>query len=209
MIFILSLLIFAVISLAPGGPVGVVAGSASGPPSAQTLAEMRKNLGLDDPMPVQYLRWLGNIFQGNFGKSYVTGEPVADIFIHKLPATFLLMGSAILIALFVSIPIGVIAAHSPNSLLGKSLMIGAIIGVSVPEFWLALMMFNLPGITAGLVSSRSHVHAGERGRNRRSSSPFNSASLRCSDSTYWELVAVHPRVDVRDPGRTLYPHRKS
>ncbi len=142
MFFILTILIFGVISLAPGGPVGVVAGSASGPPSPQTLIEMRKNLGLDDPMPVQYIRWLGHIFQGDLGKSYVTGEPVMDIFIRRLPATFLLMGSAILLALIFSIPIGILTARFANSRLDQLLMTGAIIGVSIPEFWLALMLLT-------------------------------------------------------------------
>jgi peptide/nickel transport system permease protein len=142
MLFVLTILIFAVISLAPGGPVGVVAGSASGPPSAQTLAEMRKNLGLDDPMPVQYFRWLSHIIRGDLGKSYVTGEPVTSIFLNKLPATFLLMGSAILLALLISIPLGVLTARFANSRLDQILMTGAIIGVSIPDFWLALMLLT-------------------------------------------------------------------
>lgn len=142
MFFILSLLVFAVISIAPGGPVAVVAGGASGPPSAQALTQMRKNLGLDDPMPVQYLRWLGHIATGDFGHSYVNGEPVFDIFARKLPATLLLMGGAILLALLVAIPIGVIAARFSNSRLDQALMTTAIVGVSIPDFWLSLMLLT-------------------------------------------------------------------
>ena len=104
----ISIVIFVLIHLPPGGPADIYAGSPTA--SAADLARMTENLGLNDPLPVQYLKWLRGIVMGDWGVSYKDGRPVTTAILERLPATLELMLSSLLIAICLAIPIGIFTA---------------------------------------------------------------------------------------------------
>ncbi len=104
------------------------------------MARIRAILGLDQPPPVQYLAWLRGLATGNWGHSYISGRPVLHMITGRLPATLLLMGAAFLVSVGVAVPAGVVAATRRNTATDHTLSTVAIAGVSVPTFWLALVV---------------------------------------------------------------------
>jgi peptide/nickel transport system permease protein len=134
---VISLVVFTGVRLIPGDPARVLAGTDADPSS---IEEIRHKYGLDDPVPVQYFRWLGLALRGDLGESIRTREPVRRVVAQKLPITLQLAGSALAIALAIAIPAGVIAALRRNSAwdyLASGVSLG---GVSVPNFWLGIML---------------------------------------------------------------------
>lgn len=139
LLFIVSVVTFGLIHSAPGGPAIL-----SNPDlSRAQIEQMSEQLGLNDPLPVQYLRWLGNLFQGDLGKSYNTIEPVVSLIGDRLPNTLLLTGVALLISLVLAIPLGVLCAVKRNSVLDRAVAGFTFFGVSIPVFWLGIMLIVL------------------------------------------------------------------
>ena len=137
----ISILAFVLSLLAPGDPVRQVLqqGGIDAPSSEQIIA-LRRELGLDDPAPVRYARWLGGAVRGDFGRSYRTGEPVLRSLIDRFPKTAQLALVAIALGLLIAIPIGIVSALFRNSLIDQVARMGALIGASVPSFWLAYLL---------------------------------------------------------------------
>jgi peptide/nickel transport system permease protein len=105
LVFLISILCFALMHAIPGGPVGALAENPRA--SADDLARIRANFGLDRSLPAQYGMWLERVLlHGDFGRSYVTGEPVLRMILHRMPATLELMGSAFFVALLIGLPLG-------------------------------------------------------------------------------------------------------
>ncbi len=145
-ILLLTMISFGIMHLAPGGPGAFYSQDLSSPRTPEELARMRHLYGLDRPMPVQYISWLSNLAHGDFGSSYRNGEPVLAVLGRTGPATFLLMGCSMLLALAVSIPIGVLSAvrrYSVFDYLATSL---AFFGISIPTFWIGLMAILVFGV---------------------------------------------------------------
>jgi peptide/nickel transport system permease protein len=136
LLFIVSVLTFLLIHSAPGGPALL----ANPDLSREQIEQMREQLGLDDPLPVQYLRWLGNVLQGDFGKSYNTVQPVTRLIAERLPNTIMLTGLALVISILVAVPLGVLSALKRNSALDRVIAGFSFIGVSIPVFWLGIML---------------------------------------------------------------------
>jgi peptide/nickel transport system permease protein len=137
---LISLIVFTGVRLIPGDPARVLAGTDA---DLSSLAAIRAKYGLDDPIPVQYLRWAGLALRGDLGESIRTRESVVRIVGQKLPITLQLAGYAMLVALLLAIPTGVLAAVRRNSVwdyLASGIALG---GVSVPNFWLGIMMILL------------------------------------------------------------------
>jgi len=132
-----SFLAFILIHLVPGDPAQVMLGERATP---QALAQLRQNLGLNDPLYVQYLRFLGHILQGNFGRSIQTQDPVLDDLATHFPATLELTIAAMFIAVVFGITAGTIAAVRQYSIFDNVSMVGALVGVSMPIFWLGLLL---------------------------------------------------------------------
>jgi peptide/nickel transport system permease protein len=133
---LVTIVVFVGIRALPGDPARALAGEESDP---QTLAEIRHSFGLDQPIPVQYLRYVGNAVRGNLGRSARTGLPVADTIGHALPVTVQLAVFAIVIAGLIGVATGVLAAlrrRGPISWLANGV---ALFGLSVPSFWFGLM----------------------------------------------------------------------
>jgi peptide/nickel transport system permease protein len=136
LLLVMSAVVFAVVHAAPGGPA-ILNNPEIDPRVAQ---EMARNLGLEDPLPVQYGRWLGNLLRGKLGRSYQHQLPVEQLILERLPATLLLTASGLFLSILLAIPIGVLSATRPYSLLDRLATLGAFIGVSVPVFWLGIIL---------------------------------------------------------------------
>lgn len=138
LLVLISLINFALISVAPGDPlVMIVAGESGSIPPAQ-LEDLRRNLGLDNPWPVRYLVWLRGIVTGNWGVSLLSSQPVTEIVLSALWPTLLLMSTAMLLALVIGVAAGVASALRHNTWFDYLVTVVAFAGVSVPSFFLAL-----------------------------------------------------------------------
>jgi peptide/nickel transport system permease protein len=157
LLFIVSVVTFALIHAAPGGPA-VLANPDLG---REQIARMSEQLGLDDPLPVQYLRWLGNVLRGDFGVSYSTVEPVPDLIAARLPNTLLLTGLALLVAIALAIPLGVFCAVRPNSPLDRLVAGFTFFGVSIPVFWLGIVLIVLFSVQLRVLPSGGTSTLGE------------------------------------------------
>ena len=150
----ISVVAFALIRLVPGDPVEIMMGERRLDPAAH--AALMQQLGLDQPLHVQYLRYVGQLLQGDLGNSIVTREPVAVEFKLLFPATLELAGAALLLALLVGLPLGLAAALKRGSLVDQAVMALATVGNSMPVFWwgLILIMFFSVGLEWTPVSGR-------------------------------------------------------
>jgi peptide/nickel transport system permease protein len=108
-----------------------------------------QRLGLDRPLWEQFFIYFGNLLQGDFGRSFVYGQPALDIILQRLPATLELAFVALVIAIVFGIPLGVIAGLKPDTILGKTIMGGSILGFSLPNFWQGLMLILLFSVFLG------------------------------------------------------------
>ena len=145
LLLVVSVVVFALVTQAPGGP-GILLDRNMGPAE---IAQMRAILGLDQPLHVQYLKWLAQVLRGNLGISYQTGLPVLEIIGQMLPNTLVLSGAALVLALIVAIPAGVISAARPSSKADHAVTLLALFGISVPTFWFGLMLIVLFSIVLG------------------------------------------------------------
>lgn len=134
----ISIVIFILIHLPPGGPADIYAGSPN--VSAEDLAKMNENLGLNDPIPVQYIKWLGGMIRGDWGNSYKDGRPVTQAIFERVPATLQLMASALFIALALAVPIGIYTSTRATKFPRYFLNVLTMLGISVPTFWTGLMV---------------------------------------------------------------------
>jgi peptide/nickel transport system permease protein len=139
-------LVFALIHLVPGDPAVSMLGEAATPAD---VAALREKLGLDDPLPTQYGRFLADAVRGRLGLSLRTGRPVTTELSEKLGATALLAVTAMLVALAVALPLGVIAAVRANTWVDNVAMALALVGVSMPNFWLGPLLALLFGVELG------------------------------------------------------------
>ena len=163
--------------------------------SKEEIEAIREKEALDAPAYVQYWKWLTRAFQGDLGRSLVDGNRVSSEIIRRFPATLHLALAGMLVALFLAIPIGVLSASRPNSLLDHLGMSGALIGVSMPNFWLGvllIMFFSVhlewpPGVwKGGLASSHSaRAHAGHgHGRTVDAFDPLQHAGMCCTATIF-------------------------
>jgi len=139
-------LVFALIHLVPGDPAVSMLGEAATPAD---VAALRGKLGLDDPLAVQYGRFLGEAARGRLGLSLRTGRPVATELSEKLGATVLLAVTAMAVALVVALPLGIVAAVRANTWVDNLAMALALVGVSMPNFWLGPLLALLFGVQLG------------------------------------------------------------
>ena len=155
-LFVVSAVVFAIVHAAPGGPALL-----NNPDVDPKMAkEMEKQLGLDDPIPVQYARWLGNAVRGNLGRSYQHSLGTAELLWARIPNTLLLSGTALLIAVVLAVPLGMISAVYRYSALDYAATVTAFVGVSVPVFWLAILLIIVFSVTLGWLPSSGMLTVG-------------------------------------------------
>lgn len=141
----------------PGDPARLLAGQRA---DAETIAAIRQQLGLDQPLPVQYVRFLGRLLQGDLGRSYATNRPVLEIILERFPATALLTVSSMLLATVLGVLLGVLAAVRPNSWLDTLLMLLALVGISVPSFVAGLLVLLLFAVVLGWFPIAGYIDQG-------------------------------------------------
>ncbi len=146
-LFGITILSFAIMKAAPGDPMALMMDPTI---SAGDREKFIEKYGLDEPEPVQYLKWLGNMVQGDFGTSIVRkGTPVTDLIMARLPNTLLLMLVSTILALLISIPLGVLSARRPYSKLDYGITFTSFIGLAVPNFWLGLILIMFLAVNLG------------------------------------------------------------
>jgi peptide/nickel transport system permease protein len=143
-----SLLVFSFVHMIPGDPALTMLGERASP---EKVAEVRARLGLDRPLWEQYLHYVRKVLGGDLGVSIVRGDPVAVDLWRRFPATVELAGAAIILATVVGVPAGVVCAVRRNSLLDSLARVGALTGVSMPIFWLGLVLAWIFGVQLGLL----------------------------------------------------------
>jgi peptide/nickel transport system permease protein len=130
-------LVFSLIHLVPGDPAQAMLGDGASP---QDIAELRSNLGLDRPLPAQYASFLTSALSGDLGTSFRTGQPVTTMIAERVPATAELAFAAMTVAIFLAIPLGIVAAVWRNSPADHAAMTFSLAGISIPNFWLGPLL---------------------------------------------------------------------
>jgi peptide/nickel transport system permease protein len=153
-LLLVSLLTFVAFNVVPGDPAEIILGTSASP---QRLAVLRAQLGLNQPLPLRYLHWLGGFFTGNLGKSIKYSVPVGSLISSRLPVTATLAGIAILLIIALSIPLGVYCAKKRNTVIDKVLSAVTMINISVPNFFLGVIFIWLFGIVLMLFTPGSYV----------------------------------------------------
>lgn len=133
----ISVVLFAVLALAPGDPFSELATNAAVPP--EVAQHLRAQFGLDDPLPVRYVRWLTSMLRGDMGFSFQSRIDVSDLIIDRLPVSLFVLGSAYLLALAVALPVGILSAVRPYSLFDQIATTLAFIGFCLPTFFTGLI----------------------------------------------------------------------
>ena len=135
-----SLLVFTLVQFIPGGPAMMILGEDA---TAEQIAMVNHKLGLDRPLAVQYVDWLAHVCMGDFGKSYQDSRPILPDLLSRMPATLELLAAAMLVSILVGIPVGIISAIKPDSFFDHIGRFFALIGVSMPSFWIGLLLILL------------------------------------------------------------------
>ena len=141
----LSVVVFASVHLT-GDPVAFMVGAET---TDETYEQLKKNLGLDKPYPVQYWNFLKDVSRGDFGTSTYLGRSARDVLLERLPATLQLAGAAFLLSMLIGIPMGILSAVKRDSILDSIGKLFAVTGMAAPEFWVAIMLILLFGSILG------------------------------------------------------------
>ncbi len=147
-LLVVSLVIFAVMDLLPGDPASIMLGTSASP---ETLAALRHELGLDQPLLLRYGHWLAGVFSGNLGQSYTYGVPVGGLIVERLAVTLPLALMAILLSVLIALPLGVSAAARRGGIIDAVATVFSQISIAVPAFWVALLLIILFSTTLGLM----------------------------------------------------------
>ena len=157
-LILVSMLIFGLQQLLPGDPALIMAGEERDP---KVLAEIREQYRLDQPIPVQYLYWIKGVLSGNLGESMRLKAPVGALVMQKLPVTLQLAAMALLIALCIGIPAGIVSAVKKDTAWDYGANLFALWGLSTPNFWLGILMIFLFSVTLGWLPASGYVRLGE------------------------------------------------
>lgn len=145
-LFLITVISFGIMHLAPGKPTDAMA-QFNPRVSLEARQRMAQLLGLDQPLHVQYLRWMGRVARWDFGRSLLDDRPVSEKIIERLPITVTINVAALFLILLIAVPLGVIAAVRPGGLFDRLTTVFVFIGYSMPSFWLALLCMVVFGVT--------------------------------------------------------------
>lgn len=146
-LFVVSIVVYGLMALVPGDPATTLAGGPNA--TEERIAEVRQELGLDDPFLVQYGRWLGGASHLDFGDSLVYGTSVTDAIQERLPITASIAFGAMVVGLVLGIPTGIIAGMKAGSRTDRGIITGTTLGIAVPNFWLAMMLIFVFAVKLG------------------------------------------------------------
>ena len=156
-----SIIGFALMHLAPGGPLAVY--TLNPTITSQDIERIKVIFGLDQPLHIQYLKWATGMFTGNWGYTFFGGRPVLLVVVERLPATLLLMGSALSLAVLLGVSIGVIGAVRRYSIFDYLATTGALVALSFPTFWFGLMAIFIFAVQLGWLPSGGMYELGTEG----------------------------------------------
>ncbi|MGH6861030.1 MAG: ABC transporter permease [Phyllobacterium sp.] len=151
---IVAVIVFLLLRLSPGDPATIMAGDSASPDTIETL---RVQMGLDQPLPVQFLTWIAGIVQGDFGQSILSRMPVSALIADRLEPTLVLALCAIVITVAVAVPLGALAAWHHNSWIDRVVMTLSVLGFSIPAFVVAYLLMLFFSIQAGLLPVQGYV----------------------------------------------------
>lgn len=152
---LVSIIVFSFVHFLPGDVIDMLAGE-EGIEDPEVRAALEKEFGLDKPIYIQYFVWLGRVVQGNFGKSLVTRRPIALELFERIPATVYLALVSIGFAMVISIPLGTLASVKRNSLVDYTAQTTSLLGISIPEFWFAIMCILFFSLYLGWLPSSEY-----------------------------------------------------
>jgi peptide/nickel transport system permease protein len=153
-----SVVVFLLVQLVPGDPARTILGPGA---TAEGIAQVRAELGLDKPLVVQFMDYVGGLLTGDFGRSLTINKPVTEIILPRFENTVILSGAALLICVGVGVPLGMIAARKQYSIFDRLAMFTSLVGATIPVYWLALVLIGIFGLelgwfpTSGMYNSRN------------------------------------------------------
>ncbi|UUV16114.1 ABC transporter permease [Clostridioides difficile] len=150
MLILISILSFGLLELAPGDPADAYINPLM---SSQDIENIRVNMGLDKPVYIRYLNWLKNTLSGNLGISYINHMPVTEQIMGKMGNTFILMGTSLIFSILVAIPLGIFLAVNKNSITSKVSSVFNYIGVSIPSFWIGMILISIFSVKLNIFPS--------------------------------------------------------
>jgi peptide/nickel transport system permease protein len=151
---IVAMIVFLLLRLSPGDPATIMAGDSATPLAIQ---ELRVAMGLDQPLPLQFLTWLGGVVRGDLGQSILSRMPVSELIADRLGPTLVLALCAIIVTVLVAVPLGALAAWRHNSWVDWAVMALSVLGFSIPAFVVGYLLMLLFSITAGLLPVQGYV----------------------------------------------------
>jgi peptide/nickel transport system permease protein len=154
------LAVFLMIRLVPGDVVDVLLGS-EGAASPQRMAELRRLFGLDRPLYLQYADWLGRLLQGDLGTSLRTGRPILPDVLARLPVTLQLTGTAMAVSVLLGVPFGIVSAVRRHTIVDSAVRLSGLVGLSVPNFWLATMLVLFVSLYWRILPTSGYVYPGQ------------------------------------------------
>lgn len=159
-LFVVGVVVFFIVHLIPGNPAEVMLGSDA---TADQVAALTEKLGLNDPLPTQYVRWMASVLRGDLGDSLHYNKPVTTALLEKMEPSLLLVIYAITISILVGIPLGIIAAINRAKLLDKLCMAISVIGISTPGFWLGMNLVIIFSVKNSIFPSVGYIPISEEG----------------------------------------------
>jgi peptide/nickel transport system permease protein len=153
-LIVVGVVVFGLVHLTPGDPAAVILGDRATP---EDIARLREQLGLNDPLPVQFVHWFSNVLRLDFGESIFLGEPVTQALLNRMQPTVLLTVYALTIQVTIGIPAGVLAAVRYNSPLDRSLTVMAISGSAIPTFFLGILLILIFSVRLRWLPSGGYV----------------------------------------------------
>ncbi len=146
-----TLLVFGILHLIPGDPAQILLFGSR--PTPDQIAQLRHSLGLDQPLPVQYLLYLGRLLHGDLGTSFITGRPITEEIAARFPDTLALTLAAMAVAVLIGTPVGIIGGVKPGSLADRLASGFSILGVAIPYFWFALILILVFAVNLRMLPS--------------------------------------------------------
>jgi peptide/nickel transport system permease protein len=153
-LFVVSVVVFAMLLTLPGDPTLTLLGPQAS--QAQRLA-LRHAMGFDQPIPIQYLRWLANFLSGDFGRSLRTQEPVSEMLLSRIPVTLELTILSMMLSVLIGVPLGIVAALRRNRLTDAIIRVVGMAGIAVPHFWAGILLIMLLSVYLGWLPPSGYV----------------------------------------------------
>ena len=157
-LFLASIFVFLILRLAPGDPAVLMGGDEATP---EMIEAIRREMGLDKPVPVQYLIWLSKVARGDLGNSYITHYPVSELIAMRLPVTVHLTVASLFVALLISVPGGILSALYPGSVMDVAFSIYSGLRLTLPVFWLGILLIIVFALKLKVLPPSSFVSVTE------------------------------------------------